>query len=62
MSMQAHLVELEKRHKALERQIETEATHPGGDDLRLTELKRKKLMLKEEIERLRASSAAPTLH
>lgn len=62
MSMQAHLAELEKRHKALQRQIETELTHPGGDDLRVAELKRKKLALKEEIERLRSQHAAPTLH
>ena len=62
MSMQAHLAELEKRHKALERQIETELTHPGGDDLRVAELKRKKLALKEEIERLRSQHAKPTLH
>ncbi len=62
MSMQAHLAELEKRHKALQRQIETELTHPGGDDLRVAELKRKKLALKEEIERLRSQHAKPTLH
>jgi hypothetical protein len=62
MSMQAHLAELEKRHKALERQIETELTHPGGDDLHVAELKRKKLALKEEIERLRSQHAKPTLH
>ncbi len=62
MSMQAHLAELEKRHKALERQIETELTHPGGSDLRVAELKRKKLALKEEIEKLRASAKQPTLH
>ena len=53
MAMQAHLAELEKRHEALEKEIQTELLRPSGDDLRVVTLKRKKLMLKEEIERLR---------
>jgi hypothetical protein len=61
MSMQAHLAELEKRHNALEKQIETELTHPGSSDLKLSELKRKKLQLKEKIEFIRSQSDR-TLH
>ena len=53
MAVQAHLAELEKRHEALEKEIQTELLRPSGDDLRVVTLKRKKLMLKEEIERLR---------
>ena len=62
MAMQAHLAELEKRHEALEREIQTELLRPSGDDLKVVMLKRKKLMLKEEIERLRARSTKPVLH
>lgn len=62
MAMQAHLAELEKRHEALEREIQTELLRPSGDDLKVVTLKRKKLMLKEEIERLRARSTKPVLH
>jgi hypothetical protein len=62
MAMQAHLAELEKRHEALEKEIQTELLRPSGDDLRVVTLKRKKLMLKEEIERLRARSVKPVLH
>lgn len=60
MAVQAHLAELEKRHEALEKEIQTELLRPSGDDLRVVTLKRKKLMLKEEIERLR--NGKPVLH
>ena len=62
MSMQNHLSELERRHKAIEKEIETEKLHLSTDDLRLVELKRKKLALKDQIERLRANAESPTLH
>lgn len=50
---EAHLAELEQQHRALEEEIAAERTRPGSDDLRVTELKRRKLQLKDEIERLR---------
>ena len=53
MSMQGHLSELTRRHQALEKQIELEKTHPSTDRLKLTELKRKKLILKDEIAKCR---------
>jgi len=53
MSMQSHLAELEKKHQALEQEIHDCLTHPAVDDLKVVELKRKKLQLKDEIERLR---------
>lgn len=53
MSMQSHIAELVRRHAALEREIESAQGHPGIDSLELSELKRRKLQLKEEIERLR---------
>jgi len=39
----------------LKREIRDEWSHPGSDDLKLAELKRRKLQLKDEIERLRRS-------
>jgi hypothetical protein len=62
MAIQAHLAELEKRHEALEREIQSEMLRPSGDDLKVVTLKRKKLMLKEEIERLRQKNGKPVLH
>lgn len=59
MSLQSHLVELQKRHSDLERQLEEAMRHPSMDSLEIASLKRRKLQLKDEIERLRASS---TLH
>ncbi|HYM98920.1 MAG TPA: DUF465 domain-containing protein [Aestuariivirgaceae bacterium] len=54
MSLQTHLSELTAKHKALDSQIEEELAHPSSDDLTITELKRKKLKLKDEITRLEA--------
>ena len=53
MSMQSHLAELEKRHQALEDEINECLAHPAVDDLKIVELKRRKLQVKDEIERLR---------
>jgi hypothetical protein len=58
MSMQSHLAELEKRHQALEDEITECLTHPAVDDLRIVELKRRKLLVKDEIERLRHNGQA----
>ena len=57
MSMQSHLAELEKRHRALEDEITDCLTHPATDDLIIVELKRRKLQVKEEIERLRQTAS-----
>lgn len=53
MAVQAHLVELERKHKHLENELHDALVHLSTDDLRIVELKRKKLMLRDEIERLR---------
>ncbi len=60
MTLQSHLAELERRHKAIERQLDEEKVHPASDTLRLAELKRKKLQIKDEIARLRPDGS--TLH
>ncbi len=52
MSMESHLAELERRHAALEREIEEAMLHPGTDSLQLSELKRRKLQVKDEIARI----------
>ncbi len=53
MAIELHLAELEKRHQSLEQQISDAQTHPSADDLQIAELKRRKLHVKDEIERLR---------
>lgn len=52
MSLSVHLNELHERHRLLETEIEQEQLSPASDDLVISELKKKKLRLKEEIERL----------
>ena len=58
MSMQSHLAELEKRHQALEQEINEALAHPATDDLKIAELKRRKLQVKDEIARLRQTHNA----
>ncbi len=53
MSAESHLDELERRHRALEVELEEALNHPSVDSLALSELKRRKLLIKDEIERLR---------
>ena len=53
MSIQAHLAELEKRHRALEEEINEALAHPSTDALKIAELKRRKLIVKDEIQRMR---------
>lgn len=52
MSLNAHLVELRKKHQNLSEEVEKAARSPAFDELTLTSLKKQKLKLKEEIERL----------
>ena len=52
MSLSSHLQELQKRHHALEVRVEEAQRSPGTDDLEITRLKKEKLKIKEEIERL----------
>jgi len=58
MSIDSHLNELMRRHQAIEEAILAEESHPAADDIKIHELKRKKLHLKDEIERLRHQTAA----
>lgn len=53
MSRHSELAGLERQHAALEREIQSELSHPDSDSLKITELKRRKLQVKDEIERLR---------
>ncbi len=53
MAIEARIRELGVRHRTLERAIEDELRRPAWDPLRLGELKRQKLRLKEQIEGMR---------
>ena len=57
MTTEGHIAALERRHKDLERQIEDEMTHLSHDDLMVAALKRKKLEIKDELQKLQAAAA-----
>lgn len=52
MSLSSHLNELKKKHEHLKHEVEVAQRAPGFDELTLVELKKRKLRLKEEIQRL----------
>jgi len=61
MAIQAHLVELERKHQILESELHEALQHLSTDDLQIIELKRRKLQLKDEIERIKLT-AHDTVH
>lgn len=58
MHLGQRLQSLSTRHAALEARIADEGARPRPDDVQLARLKREKLRLKEEMERLRTGGTA----
>jgi hypothetical protein len=52
MTIASHLVELRRKHDTLSEQVEQAQRNPGTDALKIADLKKQKLRLKEEINRL----------
>ena len=52
MTMASHLVELRKKHDTLSEMVEQAQRSPGTDALKIAEMKKQKLRIKEEITRL----------
>ena len=57
MPIPAHLADLEKQHQALEDELSAAIARPSSDDLKIAELKRRKLQVKDEIMRLRQGTS-----
>ena len=55
MSMSSHLEELRKKHETLSERVEEAQKSLGTSDFQITELKKRKLLLKEEITRLESA-------
>lgn len=62
MSVESHLSELVRRHQAIENAIVSEESHASVDEIKVHELKRKKLSIKDQIEKLKASGHGQTRH
>ena len=56
MTIEAHLATLEKKHFALEEELHAAIKQPSSGDETIADIKRRKLRIKDEIERLRGSS------
>ena len=54
MALQGHIEELSEKHKKLEELIEDEMGHPDWNEYRVAALKKQKLRIKDEMERLRS--------
>jgi len=54
MAEEAHIRELSDKHQKLQELIDAEMAHSGWNDLRIAALKKEKLLLKDELEKLRA--------
>ena len=52
MTIASHLVELRRKHDTLSEMVEQAQRSPASDALKIAELKKQKLRLKEEISRL----------
>ena len=52
MNLESHLKELRKKHAHLSDEVEQAQRAPAFDDMQLKALKKQKLKLKEEIERI----------
>jgi hypothetical protein len=62
MSRDTHLAALGQRHDALDKEIAKELLHPAKDELKLAEMKRRKLQLKDEIAKLQCDRPFPSMH
>lgn len=54
MAITAHIETLNERHNQLEVEIAKEAKRPAFDDVKILELKRQKLKIKDEIEEIKS--------
>ena len=52
MTVASHIVELKRKHEHLSDMVEKAQRAPGTSDLEIAALKKQKLKLKEEINRL----------
>lgn len=52
MSLSSHLTELKRKHEHLSLEVEQAQRAPAVDQIHLSTLKKQKLKIKEEIERL----------
>jgi hypothetical protein len=55
MAIQGHINHLSTQHRKIQDIIEAEMANPDWDELRVAALKKQKLRIKDELERLRGT-------
>ena len=55
MALQGHINHLSTQHKKIQDIIENEMSNPDWDEIRVVALKKQKLRIKDELERLRSA-------
>jgi hypothetical protein len=55
MALHGTIQDLTEKHQKLEQLISAEMAHPDWDEIRVAALKKQKLRIKDELERLRSS-------
>ncbi|WP_159589341.1 YdcH family protein [Chelativorans xinjiangense] len=53
MSLESHLAELQRKHGDLQREIDDALMHPSVDELEIAKLKRRKLAIKDEMQKIK---------
>lgn len=56
MSLSSHITELRKKHQALSDEVDRALRSPAVNDLQISEMKKQKLRIKEEIARLETAA------
>ena len=59
MALEGHILHLSNQHKKIQDIIESEMANPDWDEMRVAALKKQKLRIKDELERLRAEPHLP---
>ncbi|MFO1248467.1 MAG: DUF465 domain-containing protein [Alphaproteobacteria bacterium] len=54
MALQGHINHLSNQHRKIQDIIENEMSNPDWDEIRVAALKKQKLRIKDELERLRS--------
>lgn len=55
MALEAHVEELSAKHRNLDKLIREEESHPAADEIRIHELKRQKLIIKDRLTELQST-------
>ena len=54
MALESHIREISDKHQRVQELIEAEMAHSAWDEMRVAALKKEKLRLKDELQRLRS--------